>query len=182
MSNQPSAAAEPGNAPIRSFSHSHDGIVRHLEAMKALPELLRAAEQAREVAEQTRSFFRDVIFEHHQEEERALFEAALASAAEGEELAQMKAAIDRLTREHRTVEAVCKQLEPDLKKMAKGQPCKLDLVAIDNLIREYSAHARFEEDDFLPKADQILSRNPNHMAALGLSLHVRNVSLSPSCT
>jgi hemerythrin-like domain-containing protein len=182
---QPSPAAAKSttdHTPIGSFSHSHDGIVRHLDAMKQLPELLHAAERARELAEKTRWFFREVIFEHHQEEERALFEAVMASAAEGDELAQMKSAIDRLTREHRAVESMCKQLEPELKKMAKGQPCNLDLPAIEKLITEYGAHARYEEDEFLPKADAILSRNPNHMAALGLTLHMRHVDIPESAT
>lgn len=177
-----SAQAEPANAPIRSFSHSHDGIIRHLQAMAELPELLRSAARARQVADDTRNFFRDVIFEHHQEEERALFEAVLASATEGEELAHVKAATERLTREHRAVEALCRHLEPELKKMAKGQPCDLDIAGIDTLVREYSAHAQYEENEFLPLSETILNRNPNHMAALGLSLHVRHVSMNPSPT
>lgn len=181
-SSSPSPQTEPASAPIHSFSHSHDSIIRHLQAMAELPELMRAAERARKVAEDTRNFFRNVIFEHHQEEERALFEAVLASADEGDELTEVKAATDRLTREHRTVEALCKHLEPELKKMAKGQPCDLDIAGIETLIREYSAHARYEEDEFLPKSEVILSRNPNHMAALGLSLHVRHVSMDASPT
>ncbi len=176
------AQAEPANAPILSFSHSHDGIIRHLQAMAELPELLRAAARARQVAEDTRNFFRDVIFEHHQEEERALFEAVLASATEGEELAHVQAVIDLLTREHRAVEALCKHLEPELKKMAKGQACELDTAAIETLVREYTAHAQYEESAFLPLSETILNRNPNHMAALGLSLHVRHVALDTSPT
>lgn len=66
--------------------------------------------------------------------------------------------------------------------MAKGQPSDLDIAGIETLIREYSAHARYEEDEFLPKSEAILNRNPNHMAALGLSLHVRHVSLDASPT
>lgn len=184
MTDHTSTAVKPAtdHTPIGSFSHSHDGIVRHLDAMKQLPDLLHAAERARELAEKTRWFFREVIFEHHQEEERALFEAVMASAVEGEELTRMKSAIDRLTQEHRAVEAMCKQLEPDLKKMAKGQPCHLDLAAIEKLITDYSAHARYEEDEFLPRADAILSRNANHMAALGLSLHMRQVNIPDSAT
>ena len=83
-----------------------------------------------------------------------------ASADEGDELTEVKTATDRLTREHRTVEALCKHLEPELKKMAKGQPCDLDIAGIETLIREYSAHARYEEDEFLPKSEVILNRNP----------------------
>lgn len=38
------------------------------------------------------------------------------------------------------------------------------------------AHANFEEQRFLPLAETILSRNGNHMAALGLSIDLRQAS------
>ena len=37
----------------------------------------------------------------------------------------------------------------------------------------YKAHARFEEQQFLPLSKTILGRNGDHMAALGVSLHMR---------
>jgi hypothetical protein len=45
---------------------------------------------------------------------------------------------------------------------------------VHRLVSEYVAHARYEETDFLPAAEAILGRNDNHMAALGLSLHLRH--------
>jgi hypothetical protein len=39
----------------------------------------------------------------------------------------------------------------------------------------YLAHARLEEDVFLPLSQTILGRNSNHMAALGMSMHMRHV-------
>ncbi len=171
-----------GDEPLNVFSHCHDGILKQLKTMGELPELAAAVERARKVADDTRNFFRNVIYNHHEEEERVLFEAVLASATEGDELAHVKAICDRLTREHRMVESMFVKLEPDLKKMAKGQACHLDLAVIEQLVREYSAHASFEENQFLPLSHTILSRNSNHMAALGLSLHVRHVSLDVSPT
>ena len=41
-------------------------------------------------------------------------------------------------------------------------------------MRLYAAHAGFEESRFLPLAQDILGRDDNHMAALGLSLHLRH--------
>ena len=46
---------------------------------------------------------------------------------------------------------------------------------MQRLVTEYQAHARYEETEFLPLSEKILSRNSNHMAALGLSLHMRHV-------
>lgn len=173
---------DASNAPIANFTHSHDGILVHLKNMAGLPDLAAVAERARKQAEATRGFFRDVVLEHHQEEERALFEAVLASAQEGQELIKVKGMTDQLTREHRQVEAQFAKLEPELKKMAKGQPCQLDAAALTALVAQYQAHAEYEEREFLPLCQTILSRNSNHMAALGLSLHIRHISVPPSPT
>ena len=170
------------NAPISNFSHCHEGILLQLTVMEDLPAQALAAERARQAAESTRNFFREVIFNHHEEEERVLFEAVLASAEPGAELAHVKSITDRLTREHRQIEALWAKQEPQLKKMAKGQPAALDAAAVQQLVREYQAHAAFEEALFLPMAETILSRNSNHMAALGLSLHVRHITQAPSPT
>jgi len=183
MTSASSSSAVPSNdAPISNFSNCHEGILICLQQMGELPALALTAERARKLAGDTRTFFRDVVHEHHQEEERALFEAVLASAEPGQELDQVTAITLRLTREHRQVEAGFAKLEPELKKMTKGLACDIDRAAVATLVREYRAHAAFEEAEFLPMAQRILSRNSNHMAALGLSLHVRHVASSPSPT
>ena len=82
--------------------------------------------------------------------------------------------IDALTREHRDIEAQWNLLEPRLKKFAKGQPVEVDGEAVRRLVEQYKAHARFEELEFLPLSEQILGRDGDHMAALGLSLHMRH--------
>lgn len=163
------------DAPITNFSQCHVGILSHLKAFGGLPALLEPAEQARRIAQDTLKFFRDAVYEHHSEEERELFPAVLASASEGVELDQIKSMVERLTREHRQVEATWARLEPHLKKIAKGQSADLDTSAVQALVRDYSAHAAFEEAEFLPLCQTILSRNSNHMAALGLSLHMRHI-------
>jgi len=47
------------------------------------------------------------------------------------------------------------------------------MTAANELVQAHTANARFEEEQFLPLAQAILSRNGNHMEALGLSLHLR---------
>ena len=37
----------------------------------------------------------------------------------------------------------------------------------------YKGHARFEEQSFLPLSKTILGRNGDHLAALGVSMHMR---------
>ncbi len=161
-------------APLSNFANCHEGILRRLNALDELPALLAPAARARQIAEQSLEFFREAIFEHHLEEERELFPAAIASAQPGEELQRVQAMTKRLTEEHRMIEALWKRLEKGLKPVAKGQSTDLDVSELHRLVAEYTAHAAYEEQSFLPLSEEILGRNSNHMAALGLSLHMRH--------
>jgi hemerythrin-like domain-containing protein len=162
------------DAPIADFSQCHVGIFRKLDQLGELPALLEPAARAREVAERSLEFFREAIFEHHLDEERELFTAVLASAQDEAERARVQSMNRRLTDEHRELEKIWKSLESGLKKVVKGQFGDLDLVQISRLVSQYRAHALFEEQEYLPLAQQILGRDGNQMAALGMSLHIRH--------
>ena len=162
------------DAPLTSFTQCHEGIVSHLDRLGELPALLAPAARARQVASDTVAFFRAAVYEHHAEEERELFPAVLQSAQPGEERERIRQLTGQLAREHRDIEARWTRLEPQLKKLARGQPAEVEGEAIAELVHLYKAHARFEEDQFLPLSEAILGRNDNHMAALGLSLHLRH--------
>lgn len=166
---------DSGDAPLETFSLCHVGILSHLELLGQLPDLLEQAARARHIAADTLKFFRDAVFEHHAQEEGELFPAVLASAVEGEERKRVQTIVDRLTKEHREVETVWSKLEPGLKDVAKGRDSTLDGAAVAALVTAYTAHARYEEQEFLPLSQAILGRNGNHMAALGVALHLRHV-------
>ncbi len=170
----PNEPAASGDAPLQQFSQCHVGILSHLQDLSTLPALLGPAALARRIAGETAKFFRDVIFTHHAEEEQELFPAVLASAAAGDERARVQAIVERLTREHRDVEAAYVQLEPALKAAAKGHDATVDAAAVDALVRMYRGHAAYEEREFLPLSQTILGRNDKHLSALGLSLHLRH--------
>ena len=170
----PTSDSGPADTPIQDFSHCHEGILKKLDMLGELPALLAPAARAREVAAGALEFFRDAIFEHHGDEERELFPAVLASATKGDERDLVQLMVKRLTQEHRELEALWKRLESGLKKAAKGQASDLDAAAVQQLVAQYRAHAAFEEKEFLPLSQTILARNSNHMAALGLSLHMRH--------
>lgn len=161
--------------PLTNFSSCHDGILSHLKTFGELPVLLETAVQARRVAEETLAFFQGAVFDHHAEEERDLFPAVLAHAAKGEEHDKVQELVKGLTAEHRDIEAIWSRLEPQLRKVAQGHLAELDAASVQHLVSRYGAHARLEEDQFLPLAEQILGRNSADMAALGLSLHTRHV-------
>ncbi len=170
MNHQP--AMDPS---ITNFSQCHVGIVEHLRTLGELPAMLAPAQRARQIATDTLAFFEEVVSEHHLEEERVLFPAVSDSATPGEERDNVRTIVRRLTAEHRQVEALWSGLQPGLKQVARGHDANVDEGAVAQLVSDYQAHARYEEEVFLPLSQAILARNSNHMEALGLSLHMRHV-------
>ena len=79
-----------------------------------------------------------------------------------------------VTAEHRRAEALWSRIKPALKQIAKGHEADLDQASVAQLVDNYQAHATYEEGTFLPLSQTILGRNASHMAALGLSLHMRH--------
>ncbi len=163
------------SAPLTSFSSCHEGILSHLKTFGELPALLEPVARARTIAEDTLKFFREAMFDHHAEEEKDLFPAVLDRAEQGEERENVRKLVDQLKAEHRAIEALWLGMEPQIKKLAKGQPADVDGMAVQSLVRKYAAHAKLEQDQFLPLAERILGRDSTEMAALGLSLHMRHV-------
>jgi hemerythrin-like domain-containing protein len=159
---------------ITDFSQCHMGILSKLDMLGELPALLEPARRARDIAERAIDFFQAAIFEHHQDEERELFPAVIRDCQKGEELDRVQAMVHRLTEEHRSLEKLWKTLEPGLKRVAQGKSTDLQAHDIQLLVTQYAAHARYEEQEFLPLSQVILGRNSNHMSALGLSLHIRH--------
>lgn len=173
-SNSPAGTPAADPAPLKGFSDSHRGILCALRAFAALPELAAAADRSRQVASATLQLFEGAIFPHHADEEGDLFPAVIRSAHPGEERLRVEALVERLVAEHRSVEALWKTLRPAVRRAASGIAAQLDAEAVAALTIAYNRHAAFEESEFLPLASEILGRNGNHMAALGLALHLRH--------
>lgn len=160
--------------PIADFSQCHAGILGQLAELDELPALLAPAARARAIAARAQDFFQKVVLGHHGEEEEQLFPAVLASAQPGTERERVREMAVRLTAEHREVEAAFRRLEPQLRDVARGRSTELDAQQLGSVVQRYVAHARYEEQQFLPLAHAILSRNGDHLAALALSLHLRH--------
>lgn len=167
-------------SPIDNFSHCHIGLLHHFERLAELLHQLKDAEAASKIAQETLNYFHLGLHAHHQEEEVDLFPAVLKSAMPGDELTQVQAMVDRLILDHQEMESAWKQLEPALKEIIKGHVPSVDHVHFQILINRFKAHARSEETLFLPLAEKVLGRNSNHMAALGLSLHMRHLPHIPT--
>jgi hypothetical protein len=168
------AANEP-NA-VDGFSRCHAGILHGLEGFAGLPALQEAAEKARRVATGTLELLDHAVLKHHAEEEEELFPAVIRSARPGAEREHVEAIVAQLRDEHRDIEALWSRLRADVAHAADGRVSHLNADAVQLLVEVYGQHAAFEEREFLPLAQEILGRNGNHMAALGMSLHMRHVS------
>ncbi|MCW5634190.1 MAG: hemerythrin domain-containing protein [Rubrivivax sp.] len=162
-------------APVGRFTGYHEAILQQLEAFGGLAACDEPAARARAPIDETLVFFRATLFRHHEDEERELMPAVVASSAPGEERRRVQAIAAQLTREHREVERAFLALEPSLRRLARERhavPSGDELAgALRTLVRCYEAHARFEENEFLPLAESILGRC-GHMGALGLALHL----------
>lgn len=160
--------------PLEGFSDCHAGILSRLESFAELPGLADAVARCRRVATRSLETFEEIVLAHHADEERELFPAVLRSARPGQEYQRAEAMVSRLTGEHRSIEAIWNKLKPSVKSAAAGKPVEVNWHSVDALVRAYTHHAAFEELEFLPLAREILGRDSNHMAALGLSLHLRH--------
>ena len=138
---------------LAGLSHCHGGIISQLQAFAELP---AAAAQSRKVAANTLALFQFAVYGHHADEENELFPAVLRSAAKGKEAQHIQSMVQSLTAEHREIESRWKKLEPLVK--AAAEPSDLDPKAMQDLAQRYMAHALFEEQQFLPIAEVILSR------------------------
>jgi uncharacterized membrane protein YccC len=170
------SAPPPGadaSTPVDGFSQCHAGMLARLRQAEELPRLLQAAERARALAADLLALVDDAVLEHHADEERELFPAVTRSARPGTEAERVAALVARLVAEHRDFERRFAAIEPALRQAARGKPAQLDARQLQALVDAYRAHAQFEEAQFLPLAQTILGRNDHHMAALGLSLHLR---------
>lgn len=165
--------------PLPRFRGSHDTILGGLEGLRELPGLAEALARARATAQAVLALFEQQVVSHHVDEEEDLFTAVLRSARGTADEARADVLVSRLTSEHRAIERMWSALRPVVGAVAAGKvrPAPGFAGDVAELVDLYHAHARLEEEVFLPLADRILARDPNHLAALDLSLHLRHVPM-----
>ena len=162
--------------PVERFRGSHGAIVAGFDRLRRLPALAEALRQARATAQAAAVLFEHQVLPHHADEEQDLFVAVQRSAAPGAERARVDELVARLVAQHRQVERMWAALRPAVQAVAAGRPAPApDFEAAVGLLADtYLAHTRLEELEFLPLADAILARDPNHLAALDVALHLRH--------
>ena len=174
MSATPTLQATDAATPLEDFSTCHAGFVTVLQAALGLPEMVLTAARSRACAADMLKMFRDRLLAHHDDEERDLFPAVLRIAQPGEEAQRARLMVTQLVREHREIAQLWKQLEPAVQAVANGYLPRLDSALLQELVERFNAHVRLEEDEFLPFAQQVLAREAEDLAMLGMTLHRRH--------
>lgn len=174
MSDTPTRDPAQADAPLQDFSRSHAEFVALLEASLGLPDMVASAARARACAAAVAKMFRRSLLAHHDDEERDLFPAVLRAASPGAEAAHAQAMVTQLVSEHRQIAQLWKQLEPAVNGIANGYLPGLDPALLQELVRQFNAHVRAEEVEFLPFAQRVLARQGDDMAALGSAMHQRH--------
>lgn len=174
MSYTPTRQATQADAPLQDFSRCHEGFVTVLETALGLPEMIATAARSRSCAADMLKMFHDRLLAHHDDEERDLFPAVLRIARPGEEAERARTMVEQLVREHREIAQLWKQLEPAVQAVANGYLPQLDAALLRDLVSRFNEHVRVEEEDFLPFAQQVLARQAEDLAMLGLALHRRH--------
>ncbi len=171
------AGGGDAGGPLEAFARSHAGILMRLEQLRTFARRLADSggdrRAASEDAEAMLSFFRGLVFAHHQEEEQALFPAVVRAAARGDDVPTVAALVARLEREHRQIESDWESIEPALLRIAAGKSAAVDQGIVSRLCDRYAAHAQFEEHRFLPLAAKILDEDDQ--TGLALTLHMRHL-------
>lgn len=174
MSDTPTRQSIETDAPLQDFSTCHVGFVTVLEASLGLPEMIVTAARSRACAADMLKMFRNRLLAHHDDEERDLFPTVLRVAQPGDEAERARAMVAQLVAEHREIAQLWKQLEPAVQAIANGYLPRLDAALLHELVRRFNEHVRVEEEEFLPFAQQVLARQADDMAMLGLALHRRH--------
>jgi hemerythrin-like domain-containing protein len=174
MAHTPTRHATEADTPLQDFSTCHVGFVTMLEAALGLPAMIDTAARSRSCAADMLKMFRDSLLAHHDDEERDLFPAVIRIAQPGEEADRARTMVAQLIGEHREIARLWKQLEPSVQAVARGYLPRLDSALLHELVERFNAHVRVEEEQFLPFAQQVLARQAEDLAMLGLTLHRRH--------
>jgi hemerythrin-like domain-containing protein len=164
------------NEPMDLFTDCH---ARIHEAMAALRELAHdpaGPQPTREVQDfctHMLDFFAGTVAAHHAEEERELWPLLERATPDAENHETFKAIGHRLKHEHEQLETLWSQIAPELHKLARGKPAKLEMEKVRALANMYDQHAAFEDAVVIPMARYLL--DPSEQSRLGMSIALRRL-------
>ncbi len=160
--------------PTARFIGAHHDILVGLTRLRLLAQLSPSLpeEQRLRLTQGLLDLGRHGIIDHHADEESVLFARMLEVSKGTSDHERVEAMILRLTREHRTMESIWKQLEPVLVEIEAGCPTDLPLTPALQLVEKYQAHTQFEESVVLPLANSLLDNDEK--SAMDANLRLRH--------
>lgn len=144
--------------PLDMLLHCHGRIRSQCATLRRLPAHLAAHgadASARTAAARLLHYFDVAAAHHHADEENDLFPALLESMA-GSDAVCLRAMIERLGAEHRSLEGTWRGLRSGLERVAAGERVALDEHAIASFLDLYEAHIELEESELFPMAERLL--------------------------
>lgn len=155
LHNEPASGADPWQLSLAQFGESHKALALELDALLRLCAQPGAAPAAADTVVRHCLAFEQAMNHHHAEEERELFPSVLEAAGNGPQAPRARDEIDRLTGQHRTLEALWHSLRPAIEAAgAHTQPAARQ--RLQAFVTSYLGHAQHEEGTFLPFAKTLL--------------------------
>ncbi len=97
----------------------------------------------------------------------------LERAGKDTDIETVKAIGKRLKDEHHQLEALWDVVTPELRRVGKGKPARIDPEKLNELAQAYDQHAAFEDAVVIPMARFLLS--PSEMTRLNMSIALRRM-------
>ena len=175
----PQAGADDYSAPLDLFTGCHDRIHSAMARLRELADAQGAGaptEAVRRFCVEVLEFFDTTVKAHHAEEERELWPLLKKATPDQENHETFQAIGKQLKHEHDQLEALWGQIEPVLRKLARGKAAALDATKVRALADMYDQHAQFEDAVVIPMARYLL--DPSEQARLGMSIALRRMPAS----
>lgn len=144
--------------PTLQYLGSHAELMVILTRLHLFSQMghLMEPEQQRQNAQDFILPIHSAIMEHHAEEERELFVELREQQASDEDAQLVVSLINRLTREHRSIEQLWEPIHQTLAALVAGGTELPDEKKCGELAMRYQQHANFEETVLLPLARRLL--------------------------
>lgn len=168
-----SAPAAGFEAPLEMLAACHARIEAQCDTLRRLAAHVArhgSDAQAQTAAANAMRYFDTAAVQHHADEERDLLPALLEAMA-GSDAVCIRGMAERLSAEHRRMEASWARLREPLARIAAGAARKLPAAQVDAFIDAYAAHLAYEEAELLPLAARLL--DDTQLDAIGRAMRGR---------
>ena len=175
-SNRSTGFASPAGgteAALDMLATCHERGARQCAALRLLGPHLEARgadEEARTAAAGVMRYFDKAAKDHYADEEVDLFPALLESMAASDAVC-LRAMVEGLIAEHRSLERAWRLVRDELAGVAAGVSAQISAAAAAALVSLYEQHMAREDDELMPMAARLLGEA--ELARIGLAMRAR---------